>query len=97
MREDQEVGRRRAPPTLTLTENPDILKTIAQPTTERPRLVIGFAAETQDVLAHAKKKLKTKHADWIVANDVSPASGVMGGENNTVHVITATASKAGLR
>ncbi len=76
-------------PTLTLTENADILKTIAQPGPVRPRLVIGFAAETQDVVAHAKKKLKSKRADWIIANDVSPSSGVMGGENNTVHVITA--------
>ncbi|MFT3732772.1 MAG: bifunctional phosphopantothenoylcysteine decarboxylase/phosphopantothenate--cysteine ligase CoaBC [Hyphomicrobium sp.] len=76
-------------PTLTLTENPDILRTIAQSGPLRPRLVIGFAAETEDVLAHAKKKLKSKRADWIIANDVSPASGVMGGESNTVHVITA--------
>ncbi len=75
-------------PTLTLTENADILKTIAQPGPQRPSLVIGFAAETQEVVAHAKKKLKSKHADWIIANDVSPSSGVMGGENNTVHVIS---------
>ena len=78
------------PPALTLTENPDILKTIAQLTKNRPPIVIGFAAETQDVLAHAKKKLKSKGADWIVANDVSPASGVMGGDRNTVHVITSS-------
>lgn len=75
-------------PTLALIENPDILKTIAQAGPKRPLLVIGFAAETQDVVAHAKKKLKSKRADWIVANDVSLSSGVMGGENNTVHVIT---------
>jgi phosphopantothenoylcysteine decarboxylase/phosphopantothenate--cysteine ligase len=79
---------KRGAPTLTLTENPDILKTIAQPGPRRPRLVIGFAAETQDVIAYAQKKLKSKGADWIIANDVSPTSGVMGGENNTVHVIT---------
>ena len=78
------------PPALTLTENPDILKTIAQLTKNRPPIVIGFAAETQDVLAYAKKKLKSKGADWIVANDVSPASGVMGGDRNTVHVITSS-------
>lgn len=77
-------------PSLTLTENADILKTIARPGPERPRLVIGFAAETHDVITHAKKKLKSKHADWIIANDVSPSSGIMGGENNTVHVITAS-------
>lgn len=77
-------------PTLSLTENPDILKMIARPGPERPRLVIGFAAETQNVLTHAQTKLKSKRADWIVANDVSPSSGVMGGENNTVHLITAS-------
>ena len=77
-------------PTLALTENTDILKTIAHEGALRPRLVIGFAAETQDVVAYAKKKLKSKRADWIIANDVSPSSGVMGGENNTVHLITAS-------
>ncbi|HML30597.1 MAG TPA: bifunctional phosphopantothenoylcysteine decarboxylase/phosphopantothenate--cysteine ligase CoaBC [Hyphomicrobium sp.] len=80
----------KGPPTLALTENPDILRTIAQAGPKRPPLVIGFAAETQDVVAHAKKKLKSKRADWIVANDVSLSSGVMGGENNTVHVITSS-------
>ena len=79
----------KAAPALALIENTDILKSIAQPGPARPSLVIGFAAETQDVLAHAKKKLKSKRADWIIANDVSPSSGVMGGENNTVHVISA--------
>jgi phosphopantothenoylcysteine decarboxylase / phosphopantothenate---cysteine ligase len=76
------------PPALKLTENPDILKTIAQRTKDRPSLVIGFAAETEDVIAHAKKKLKSKGADWIVANDVSPETGVMGGDKNTVHIVT---------
>ncbi len=79
-----------APPSLKLSENPDILKTIARSDKQRPKLVIGFAAETRDVLAHAKKKLKSKGADWIVANDVSPATGIMGGDRNTVHLITAT-------
>ncbi len=88
--QDQEVISRRCRRLLTLTENPDILKTIAQLTKNRPAFVIGFAAETQDVLAHAKKKLKSKGADWIVANDVSPATGVMGGDSNTVHVITSS-------
>ena len=59
-----------------------------QRTKERPALVIGFAAETEDVIAHAKKKLKSKGADWIVANDVSPETGVMGGDRNTVHIVT---------
>lgn len=75
-------------PTLKLTENPDILKIVARPGPERPRLVIGFAAETQNVIDYAKSKLKSKNADWIVANDVSPSTGVMGGENNTVHLVT---------
>ncbi len=76
------------PPTLKLTENADILKTVAQLSKQRPSLVIGFAAETEDVVAHAKKKRKAKGADWIVANDVSPETGVMGGDRNTVHIVT---------
>ncbi len=80
----------KGPPTLVLAENADILKAIARPGTSRPHLVIALRRRTQDVIAHAKKKLKSKQADWIVANDVSPATGVMGGENNTVHVITAS-------
>ncbi len=75
-------------PSLKLSENTDILKTIAQRGQDRPALVIGFAAETENVVAHAKKKLKSKGADWIVANDVSPGSGVMGGDRNTVHIVT---------
>jgi phosphopantothenoylcysteine decarboxylase/phosphopantothenate--cysteine ligase len=77
-------------PTLTLAENPDILRTIAQSPDARPRLVIGFAAETQDVIAHAKAKLKAKGADWIVANDVSPKTGIMGGDHNKVHLVTSS-------
>lgn len=77
-----------APPALTLAENPDILKAIAQLQKGRPALVVGFAAETHDVLAHAKKKLKSKGADWIVANDVSPRTGVMGGDHNAIHLLT---------
>ena len=75
------------PPALTLEENPDILKTIAALKEDRPDLVIGFAAETDDVVAHARAKRKRKKCDWIVANDVSPETGVMGGDNNTVHLI----------
>lgn len=77
-------------PSLALVENPDILRTIAsdQPG-KRPPLVIGFAAETQNVIEHATKKRKAKGADWIVANDVSPETGIMGGDRNTVHLITA--------
>lgn len=76
------------PPELKLSENPDILKTIAHLKKNRPTLVIGFAAETHDVLAHAKKKLKSKGADWVVANDVSPQTGIMGGDSNAIHLLT---------
>ena len=75
-------------PTLTLVENSDILATIAQKQQKRPRLVIGFAAETENVIANAKAKLEHKGCDWIVANDVSPETGIMGGDRNTVHLVT---------
>ena len=75
-----------AMPTLTLVENPDILAGLAR-SPNRPRLLIGFAAETENVIAHAKAKLARKGCDWIVANDVS--GDVMGGEANTVHIVTA--------
>jgi phosphopantothenoylcysteine decarboxylase / phosphopantothenate---cysteine ligase len=78
-------------PTLKLIENPDILATIAHRKSGRPRLVIGFAAETDDLLANAKAKLARKGADWILANDVSPRTGIMGGDANTIHLITAAA------
>jgi phosphopantothenoylcysteine decarboxylase / phosphopantothenate---cysteine ligase len=76
-------------PTLSLVENPDILATVAQRKSGRPRLVIGFAAETDELISHAKAKLARKGCDWIVANDVSADSGVMGGDRNTVHILTA--------
>lgn len=76
-----------APPALALTENPDILRTISHGA-QRPGLVIGFAAETQNLLDNAKAKLARKGCDWIVANDVSPQSGVMGGDDNTIHIVT---------
>jgi phosphopantothenoylcysteine decarboxylase/phosphopantothenate--cysteine ligase len=76
-------------PALQLVENPDILKTISARGQMRPSLVIGFAAETENVVAFATKKRKAKGCDWIVANDVSPATGIMGGDRNTVHLITA--------
>jgi phosphopantothenoylcysteine decarboxylase/phosphopantothenate--cysteine ligase len=80
----------REAPRLELVENPDILKTIGHlPLGERPCLVIGFAAETENVIDNARGKRKAKGADWIVANDVSPATGVMGGDHNTVHIVTA--------
>ena len=77
------------PPQLALVENPDILATIAKLKTKRPRLVVGFAAETEKVIEHAKAKLKRKGSDWIVANDVSEAGGAMGGDTNAVHLISA--------
>jgi phosphopantothenoylcysteine decarboxylase/phosphopantothenate--cysteine ligase len=78
-----------APPALMLTENPDILASVSAGK-HRPALLIGFAAETEDVLENAKDKRKRKGVDWIVANDVSGGSGksVMGGDANLVHIIT---------
>jgi phosphopantothenoylcysteine decarboxylase/phosphopantothenate--cysteine ligase len=78
------------PPKLSLTENPDILATVARLKSNRPKLVIGFAAETEKVIEHAKAKLKRKGCDWIVANDVSAEGGAMGGDDNAVHLITAS-------
>lgn len=75
-------------PELRLTENPDILRTLANHPTRRPQLVVGFAAETDDVLKHAQEKRLRKGADWLVANDVSEGAGVMGGDTNTVHLVT---------
>jgi phosphopantothenoylcysteine decarboxylase/phosphopantothenate--cysteine ligase len=76
-------------PALSLVENPDILSTIAHRKAGRPPLVIGFAAETENLIQNAKSKLKRKGCDWIVANDVSPEGGVMGGDVNKVHLVTA--------
>jgi phosphopantothenoylcysteine decarboxylase / phosphopantothenate---cysteine ligase len=75
-------------PPLQLVENPDILATISKLKDRRPRLVIGFAAETEHLIDNAKAKLKRKGCDWIVANDVSPSTGVMGGDRNTVHLLS---------
>ena len=77
-----------ATPSLNLVENPDILATISKMKKGRPGLVIGFAAETEKVIEHATAKRARKGCDWIVANDVSPESGVMGGDLNTVHLIS---------
>jgi phosphopantothenoylcysteine decarboxylase/phosphopantothenate--cysteine ligase len=85
----QKTKKSGAAPQLSLVENPDILATIASRSTQRPRLVIGFAAETENVIAYATEKLARKRSDWIVANDVSPQGGVMGGDRNTVHLVTA--------
>ena len=77
------------PPALNLVENPDILAPLSQLNGGRPGLVVGFAAETETVVAHARKKRARKGCDWIVANDVGAGTGVMGGDQNTVHLITA--------
>ena len=77
------------PPTLLLRPNPDILATLAAPGPLRPRLVVGFAAETQDLAANAAAKRARKGCDWIVANDVRPATGIMAGEANQVRLVTA--------
>jgi phosphopantothenoylcysteine decarboxylase / phosphopantothenate---cysteine ligase len=81
------IKKRGAPPSLELTENPDILKTIANGP-QRPDIVVGFAAETENLIEHAKAKLAGKACDLIVANDVSTATKVMGGTRNTVHLVT---------
>ncbi|MFN3526664.1 MAG: phosphopantothenoylcysteine decarboxylase, partial [Paracoccus sp. (in: a-proteobacteria)] len=76
------------PPALEMVENPDILAWISRDP-QRPPLVVGFAAETDDIIAHATAKRDRKGCDWIVANDVSPATGIMGGPENAVTLITA--------
>lgn len=76
------------PPAIELAPNPDILATLSEGGAARPRLVVGFAAETERVLEHAAAKLARKGCDWIVANDVSPATGTFGGDFNTVHLLT---------
>ncbi len=81
-------------PELSLVENPDILATIAKRKAQRPKLVIGFAAETENVAANAKAKLASKGCDWILANDVSPQSGVMGGDRNTITLVRASGVEA---
>lgn len=83
---NQKIKKGAGAPTLVLRENPDILATLAN-AANRPRLLVGFAAETEGVIAHAAAKRTRKKADWIVANDVS--GDVMGGDSNTVHLITA--------
>src|SRR6266446_1260475 len=77
------------PPVLRLAENPDILASIAQRGNDRPALVIGFAAETDDVVENARQKRLRKRCDWILANDVSLGSGTFGGDRNTIHLVDA--------
>jgi phosphopantothenoylcysteine decarboxylase/phosphopantothenate--cysteine ligase len=78
-----------------MAENPDILKTVSQlPPGKRPALVVGFAAETDDVVANATAKRTAKGCDWIVANDVRPETGIMGGSENAVTLVTADGAEA---
>ena len=79
-----------AAPKLSLVENPDILATVAARKSKRPKLIVGFAAETDNIVEYAKAKLARKGSDWIVANDVSAATGIMGGDHNSIHLVTAT-------
>jgi phosphopantothenoylcysteine decarboxylase / phosphopantothenate---cysteine ligase len=88
---DQKMKKNGKPPSLKLAENPDILKILSEPGNRRPALVIGFAAETQDIVRQARAKLARKGCDWILANDVSPASGTFGGDSNTIHLVEAGA------
>lgn len=83
-----------APPALNMVENPDILSTISAAGNKRPALVVGFAAETDDVVDNAKSKRDRKGCDWIVANDVSPATGTFAGDDNTVHLITSDGAES---
>ncbi|MBT5569973.1 MAG: bifunctional phosphopantothenoylcysteine decarboxylase/phosphopantothenate--cysteine ligase CoaBC [Alphaproteobacteria bacterium] len=76
-------------PALEMAENPDILATLSATANTRPDLVIGFAAETEDVVAHAQSKRERKGCDWILANDVSPETGTFGGADNTIHLVSA--------
>jgi len=90
---DQKIKKSGATPTLTLTENPDILKTLSAPGPGRPRLVIGFAAETENLLENATAKRARKHCDWLLANNVS-TPGIMGGADNEVLFITQEGAEA---
>jgi phosphopantothenoylcysteine decarboxylase/phosphopantothenate--cysteine ligase len=81
-------------PDLALAENPDILATLSARNDRRPALVVGFAAETGDVVPYAQAKLAKKGCDWIVANDVSEGTGTFGGDDNSVHLVTASSAEA---
>jgi len=81
-------------PNLDFAENPDILATVAQMKKGRPGLVVGFAAETQNVVENATAKRVRKGCDWIIANDVSPETGIMGGDENAVTVISAAGAES---
>jgi phosphopantothenoylcysteine decarboxylase/phosphopantothenate--cysteine ligase len=90
---DRKLKKYHGPPALNLVPNPDLLATVARPGPHRPRLIIGFAAETDDLLAHASAKRTAKNADWIVGNDVRAETGIMGGVRNRVHLVTAAGTE----
>jgi phosphopantothenoylcysteine decarboxylase / phosphopantothenate---cysteine ligase len=85
----QKIKKKGAPPALKLVENPDILARLSVAGNARPRLVVGFAAETENLVANAREKRAKKGCDWILANDVSAAGGVFGGDANTIHLVAA--------
>jgi len=89
----EKIKKTGASPQITLAENKDILKTIAQLSDHRPQLVIGFAAETTQLHEYARKKLLNKKCDWIVANDVSASADTFGGAFNTVHLLKASGTE----
>ena len=91
---DKKIKKEGDPPSLSLTENPDILRTLSNAGNDRPQLVVGFAAETGDVIAKAVPKRERKGCDWIVANDVSTGTDTFGGDTNQVHLITATSTES---
>jgi phosphopantothenoylcysteine decarboxylase/phosphopantothenate--cysteine ligase len=87
--EDQKIKKTGdAPPSLRLTENPDVLASLARHPRHRPHLVIGFAAETENLIDNAAEKRLRKGCDWIIANDVSKSVGTFGASDNTIHLIT---------
>jgi phosphopantothenoylcysteine decarboxylase/phosphopantothenate--cysteine ligase len=83
-----------AAPVLALVENPDILANLAKPGNRRPKLVVGFAAETENLIANAKEKRRKKGCDWMLANDVAASSGTFGGEDNAIQLIDETGIEA---
>ncbi|HUK60971.1 MAG TPA: bifunctional phosphopantothenoylcysteine decarboxylase/phosphopantothenate--cysteine ligase CoaBC [Stellaceae bacterium] len=85
----QKIKKKGAPPALKLVENPDILARLSAAGNARPRLVVGFAAETENLVANAREKRAKKGCDWILANDVSAAGGVFGADANTIHLVSA--------
>jgi phosphopantothenoylcysteine decarboxylase / phosphopantothenate---cysteine ligase len=85
----QKIKKKGAPPVLRLVENPDILAHLSAAGNRRPKLVVGFAAETENLIANAQEKRAKKRCDWVLANDVSAAAGTFGGERNMVHLVSA--------